>query len=1315
MLAFFGMLLYSFGQNPIADFSGSPTTICPGGSVTWANLSKATGNNITYEWSFPGATNTSSNAKEPSTRTYNNPGIYSVKLHVMDINGGDTITKVNYITVIPNPTITVTPPVGYICYPGSVTLNASGTSTYTWSPSSGLNTTTGSVVIANRSSDITYTVKGIDSHGCKAEQNVDVVVNSNTPSSPNSISGPPSVCNGQSEVVFTVPSTSNQTEKIWTVPSGATITSGQGTRSITVTFGNTSGSVCCSAKNGCGTSTPTCLTVSVNPTPSIGTIVSISGPTNFCINKTGVTYSVSPVANSSNYNWTVNGGASIASGQGTNKITVNFGTSNSEICVTASNSCNSTPKVCMTTTLVSSPPSTPGNIAGSTKICSGQGSVTYYVASVWNAFSYTWSVPPGAMIKSGQGTSSITVTFGSSSGSVCVTADNACGTSSQGCTAVTVDPNPAIGAIGAISGSHDVCANQSLITYSIPAVAGATNYAWTVPAGATITSGQGTNTIVITYATSGGDVCVTASNTCSSSKQVCIKINVSPSAPSIPGVISGPTTVCSGQSHTNYSVASVANATNYTWTVPSGAVINSGQGTNSVTITFQGTGGSICVSAGNACGTSLGTCLGITVDPNPTVDTLKVINGPQSVCENQTNIIFSVGAVNGATTYSWTVPASASITAGQGTRTIEVTFASTNGNVCVTASNSCSSSEQECIPVSISSIAPGIPGTITGPTTICKGAEDIKYSVAAVANATNYNWTVPSGATITAGQSTTTVTVTFGTISGNVCVSAGNACGTSLGSCRAITLDTHGAVGKIDPISGPSEVCANQSGIKFYVNAVSNATNYTWVVPTGATVTAGQGTNSVTVTLGSTAGNICVTANNSCSSTKSECESVNLSPGIPNIPGAVKGVAAVCNSQKGIVYSVDSIANATVYTWAIPAGAVITSGQGTRSVTIDYGSSSGSVCVTAGNACGTSMGSCVNVTVNQSSAIGSIGTITGSKSVCTNLSGVVYSIPAVANASTYSWTIPANATITAGQGTNSITITFGSSSGTVCVTASNSCNATPQVCFPVDVSPSSPSIPSGLTGSSTVCNGQYGVAYNVTAVANALAYNWTIPAGANITNGQGTTAIRVSYGNSSGTVCVTASNGCGISLPACKVVTVNSSTFNSSLTSNNASCWSCCDGKATVTPIGGTGPYTYKWSSLPGQTTSAATGLCAKAYTVCVTNEIGCESCSEFVISSPVDVQDVVDSKPLVKVFPNPAYNEITVEIEGSRLSTNATIVEYAILLFNHYGQQVSTKTFRTGGKLSENINIELLPAGLYFIKIRAGESYSEAKFIKAK
>src|SRR6202008_1006940 len=75
-----------------------------------------------------------------------------------------------------------------------------------------------------------------------------------------------------------------------------------------------------------------------------------------------------------------------------------------------------------------------------------------------------------------------------------------------------------------------------------------------------------------------------------------------------PGAISGPTanTCIYSASTATYSVAAVSGASSYTWTMPSGATIASGQGTNSVSVNFISSfaSGTISVTADNACKSS---------------------------------------------------------------------------------------------------------------------------------------------------------------------------------------------------------------------------------------------------------------------------------------------------------------------------------------------------------------------------------------------------------------------------------------------------------------------------------------------------------------------------------------------------------------------------------------------------------------------------------------------------------------------------------------------------------------------------------------
>ena len=261
----------------------------------------------------------------------------------------------------------------------------------------------------------------------------------------------------------------------------------------------------------------------------------MSGTFNVCPGASGVSYSVPPSAGANVYNWTLPTGATIASGAGTNAITVDFGGAynGGNICVTAQSICgiSSLPRC---KTITSNKPGTPGNITGPLAGVCGQ-TITYSVPSVSGATSYTWTAPAGASFASPNGTNSIDVTFtnGFTTGSLCVTANNGCGASTPRCVLIKGTPaNPSV-----ITGPAVVCANEAGDTYSTPAVFGATSYTWVVPAGATIQSGQGTSSITLDWGSNGGVITVTATGLCGNSgtKTLTVSMTCKVSGSAMPG------------------------------------------------------------------------------------------------------------------------------------------------------------------------------------------------------------------------------------------------------------------------------------------------------------------------------------------------------------------------------------------------------------------------------------------------------------------------------------------------------------------------------------------------------------------------------------------------------------------------------------------------------------------------------------------------------------------------------------------------------------------------------------------------------------
>jgi len=70
----------------------------------------------------------------------------------------------------------------------------------------------------------------------------------------------------------------------------------------------------------------------------------------------------------------------------------------------------------------------------------------------------------------------------------------------------------------------------------------------------------------------------------------------------------------------------------------------------------------------------------------------------------------------------------------------------------------------------------------------------------------------------------------------------------------------------------------------------------------------------------------------------------------------------------------------------------------------------------------------------------------------------------------------------------------------------------------------------------------------------------------------------------------------------------------------NVLCFGNTTGSATVTPTGGTGPYTYLWNTIPVQTTATASNLAAGVYTVTVTDIDGITASTDVTITQPQEL-----------------------------------------------------------------------------------------------
>ncbi len=278
----------------------------------------------------------------------------------------------------------------------------------------------------------------------------------------------------------------------------------------------------------------------------------------------------------------------------------------------------------------------------------------------------------------------------------------------------------------------------------------------------------------------------------------------------------------------------------------------------------------------------------------PTLQTLTGLTGPTSVCYTSNNS-YTVTALQGASTYTWSVTGSPTIT-GQGTNAISFTPSAslTNYTVSVTAYNACSVSSTASTSSMTVNEFTGAPGTPawsgTAPaSSVCAGATSVGYTITSAIGvngtaALTYNWTftatgtgttatiVSTGQTIAVGSPVTISGVTnlsyalnYGSVSGGsitVSVTATNLCGTSS-----------------TPLSQTVSIAAQPS-----LTAITPATQIvcasSGTSPAAISTTASGGTGTITyqwftsASLGTNTGGSSITSANSTSYTRPATVSV---------------------------------------------------------------------------------------------------------------------------------------------------------------------------------------------------------------------------------------------------------------------------------------------------------------------------------------------------------------------------------------------------------------------------------------------------------
>ena len=650
-----------------------------------------------------------------------------------------------------------------------------------------------------------------------------------------------------------------------------------------------------------------------------------------------------------------------------------------------------------------------------------------------------------------------------------------------------------------------------------------------------------------------------------------------------------------------------------------------------------------------------------------------------AICRPQSNVVYTIPN-DPTVTYNWSYSGTgATITGSTNSVTVSYSASATSGNLSVTPTNGCTSGVARTLAIVVSSAVPSMPGAFTTSSpSVCQGQYVLSYIIPNDPTVT-YNWSY-SGTGATINGTTASILVSFSATAtgGNLSVTATNACGTGPARVLAITVNAPPALP--GTITGNTAICPGTTNA-YSIAAVSGAISYTWAFPSGWTASPASTTNSINL-ISSASGNVSVYANSAACS--SPVQSLSVNSGVPLTPGSITGNASTCSGLSA-TYSVVTVNGATSYTWSQPTGWTGTST--TNSITYSSAGVAGNISVTANNSCGSST-SAASKAITITSVPAQPTLISGLAAACVGVA-YTYGAPSVSGATSYTWTVPVGWTVTPST-TNSMSVTPSATAvnGDITVVANNACGPSLSKSLAVTVGVVAAQPGAFTAAPALVCTGTSGTAvtYTVPSVTG-VTYTWSYSGtGAALGSSGNSNSVVFNFnsGSTSGSISVTGSSTCGVSIARTVAVTVGTTVQPGAFTTSTNS---VCPGQSNVSYVVPNDPgLTYAWTYSGEATTIAASantavlsfGAAATGGTLSVTATNTCG------IGAP--------RTSTITVTPNPAKPSIIVDTSNPEAPKLSSSTQTA----------TSYSWFKDGSKtaFSPSASVTIAGAGSYTLKV---------------
>jgi hypothetical protein len=1074
------------------------------------------------------------------------------------------------------------------------------------------------------------------------------------------------------------------------------------------------------------------FTYTVNPTPTVNTITDQTR----CNGATTAAVTFSGAVSGTTYTWT-NTNTAIglgASGTGNIAAFTATNTTNAPISgtVTVTPSANSCTGATKSYTYTVNPTPTVNTINNQT-VCNGATTLAANFTGAVTGTTYSWTNTNTAIGLGASGTGNIAAftatntTNAPISGTVTVTPSaNSC-TGTTRSYIYTVNPTPTVNTIADQTRCNG--ATTAAVNFSSP-VSG-TTYSWANSNTAIGLGASGTGNIAAFTATNTTNAPITGTITVTPTANSCTGINrtytytVNPT-PVVDAIADQ--TRCNGFTTNAVNFTGAVSGTSYAWTntTPSIGLAASGTG-NIASFTALNTTNAPMIAtitvtpSANSC-TGSSTSYTYTVNPTPTVNAIS----NQAVCNGATASGITLGSPVSGTSYAWVNNTPSIGLSASGTGDIPAFTATNTTTDPVTATVTITPTANTCIGIDRTfNITVNPTPWLTSALSladICDLAT-VNYTPASATVGTTYAWVRPSIVDINLGSaasgsgaiseqlnntSNAPVLVTYNyTLSANSC-----------SNTQQVTVVVN-PTPTVNAISS-YEICHNAPAAAITVAGPVSGTTFDWTNTDPSIGLAVSGTGDIPAFTATNTTTDPVTATVTITPTANSCVGINRTFNItvnptPWLTSTLVAPAICEGTQFG--YTPTSATAGTTYTWSRAAIADINNGaggSGTAGVSeVLNNNNANPVVVTynyqlTANGCTNSQD--VKVTVNPLPVLSS----TLTDSVCSE--GLYAYTPASAtNGTAFSWTRAGVTGITPATGTGNGNISetlTNTTNGNIKVNyvytlAANGCSNNQTLGVMVNSMPAPPVI--SIMPSNAVCdNTMYQNFGTTTPAVKGAYYTWTADNATVWASGDKGEHAIVNFTE-----------------PGTAVVTLNSNYPNSGCTNSSSYTVTVSENEAEEPKVAFYNGHfvcllnkaeTYRWGYDEKETLDSAmiTGetnqnyynptpdLETKYYWVMTTKE-GCSQKAYF--NKPTTVGTVASRDEVVKLYPNPATEMVTIEVSANRS------LEASVKLFDLTGKAL--KTIPVSGTKTQ-VGVGELTPGIYFIGYyQEGKRVATLKFIK--